>query len=105
MSQIVATIERDPMYVLKMALQAVQGSILEDLANKEDILCKHEYHDFYQYIVAECKSNLDLDKLLHLLEVKGVWNLHVYSENEQDLKFSQDKFGNRFHYCNGVFKP
>lgn len=104
MFQIVATIERDPMYVLKMALQSVQASILEDLANEEDIACNRQSHDFYQYVVVNCQSILDLDKLLNLLKTKGVWNLHVYSENEQDLTFSKSKFGKRFNYCNGVFK-
>jgi hypothetical protein len=105
MPQIVATIhDRMDFCSFKLNLEAAKACMLEAYAKEKGIETDLEWAEHWRYIVAKCKDGNEVYELLHILEVRGCWGLHVWA-SEEDLSFYETVFGNRFLYCKGEFAP
>ncbi len=106
MIEFVVSVELSMFDPLKMALATLKASMVKAYSFEidPDVEVDTKYSECFNYIVARFFDSGKALILLDKLAKTGCSDIHVYCNNEYDLKFMQGQYGDLFRFCECEFK-
>ena len=103
MIQLVVTMDNAIFDPLKSTMDSLKAVMLQTYAKEMELESEMQYRQHFTYTVVE-GENANISQLVFKLRNKGCLDIHVYSEDEQELRWLQGEHGNLFRYVNLKFK-